>query len=438
MATAARAACIGDCNGDGRVAVNELIGLVNIALGNVSVVTCPEGDANSDELVSINELVASVGAALNGCPATPAPTRIYTEVVDDTPTSTATLEPLHTPTPTPEPTATPTTFSADVSPTPTSSPTTTVSPTPLTAFTAMEFHDETVSGTLPTAVTLDGILNVSEDGFVTGQVVATYGDDGLATVVAGPEGAFAMRMGTDELDLLPGDDNSLAVNGVAIAIDDAFTGLATDAQSGTGPEAWSIASQGLLVLAALSSTQSWSANAAFALASSGAAQGSIARSAITSSSLAQTSTPPVWCKFFSAFGAVDWNIFSLVSCAVITGGCVAGEVPTLGAITIPCIIAAGGICGDAGYSVGKTYKELLKWWKSQFPEQSAFCNGCCSEMLNGCPVVRVDDRDEVRCMSGCDCNYNGEVNIAEVILSGCNYSGTMCLQVSTPQPNCGF
>lgn len=60
--------CVGDCNGDGRVAVNELITGVNIALGLAPVDQCPSFDANMSSTVSVNELIIAVNNALNGCP----------------------------------------------------------------------------------------------------------------------------------------------------------------------------------------------------------------------------------------------------------------------------------------------------------------------------------------------------------------------------------
>ena len=59
--------CVGDCNHDGMVAINELITGVNIALGNTPVSSCPSFDRNGDGMVAINELIAAVNAALNGC-----------------------------------------------------------------------------------------------------------------------------------------------------------------------------------------------------------------------------------------------------------------------------------------------------------------------------------------------------------------------------------
>jgi VCBS repeat protein/FG-GAP repeat protein len=65
--TGAGQVCGGDCNGDGEVTVNELITMVNIALGNANVSTCLAGDADGSGEITINEIVAAVNNALNGC-----------------------------------------------------------------------------------------------------------------------------------------------------------------------------------------------------------------------------------------------------------------------------------------------------------------------------------------------------------------------------------
>ncbi|MGH7789403.1 MAG: choice-of-anchor Q domain-containing protein [Candidatus Binatia bacterium] len=65
--TSPSGACAGDCNGNGRVAVNELILLVNVALGNALSSACPAGDLNRDSMISINELITAVRNALNNC-----------------------------------------------------------------------------------------------------------------------------------------------------------------------------------------------------------------------------------------------------------------------------------------------------------------------------------------------------------------------------------
>ena len=61
--------CVGDCNGNGMVEINELIIGVNIALGSAPLSNCSSFDANHDGMVEINELIAAVNNALTGCPA---------------------------------------------------------------------------------------------------------------------------------------------------------------------------------------------------------------------------------------------------------------------------------------------------------------------------------------------------------------------------------
>ena len=62
------AACHGDCDGDGRVSVAELVLAVNIALGARPVESCAAADRNGDGEVRINELIEAVSRALSGCP----------------------------------------------------------------------------------------------------------------------------------------------------------------------------------------------------------------------------------------------------------------------------------------------------------------------------------------------------------------------------------
>ncbi len=61
--------CIGDCNQDGLVTVDELMRGVNVSLGATPLDTCSAFDANADRQVTVNELVQAVNAALIGCPA---------------------------------------------------------------------------------------------------------------------------------------------------------------------------------------------------------------------------------------------------------------------------------------------------------------------------------------------------------------------------------
>jgi hypothetical protein len=71
--------CIGDCDGSGAVAVNELVLGVNIALGSAEFSACPAFDCNSDchpgpipatpiPSVDVACLIRGVNNALDGCP----------------------------------------------------------------------------------------------------------------------------------------------------------------------------------------------------------------------------------------------------------------------------------------------------------------------------------------------------------------------------------
>jgi hypothetical protein len=61
-------ACTGDCNQDQEVTVNELLTMVNIALGNAPVANCLNGDANVDGEITIDEILSAVNHALGSCP----------------------------------------------------------------------------------------------------------------------------------------------------------------------------------------------------------------------------------------------------------------------------------------------------------------------------------------------------------------------------------
>jgi hypothetical protein len=67
------AGCVGDCNSDGMVTVEEVLQGVNIALGSMPATGCAAVDANSDGDVTINELLGAVHSALSGCPLNHAP-----------------------------------------------------------------------------------------------------------------------------------------------------------------------------------------------------------------------------------------------------------------------------------------------------------------------------------------------------------------------------
>jgi len=67
-------ACVGDCNEDGVVTIDELILCADIALRSRSVDLCSIADANKDERIGIDEVVQAVDNTLNGCPMPSIPT----------------------------------------------------------------------------------------------------------------------------------------------------------------------------------------------------------------------------------------------------------------------------------------------------------------------------------------------------------------------------
>lgn len=64
-------ACIGDCDHNRAVTIDEVLLGVNIALGEAFTTTCRPADPDGDEDVSINELLAAVRFAMEGCAGEP-------------------------------------------------------------------------------------------------------------------------------------------------------------------------------------------------------------------------------------------------------------------------------------------------------------------------------------------------------------------------------
>ena len=57
--------CVGDCNGDGEVKINEIVSAVNVYLGTADLLTtCKNADQNGDGFVKINEVVLAVNSYL--------------------------------------------------------------------------------------------------------------------------------------------------------------------------------------------------------------------------------------------------------------------------------------------------------------------------------------------------------------------------------------
>jgi hypothetical protein len=60
--------CVGDCNGDDQVTIDELLTGVGIGAGSVPYDQCPAFDADRNQSLTIDELLQGVLDALNGCP----------------------------------------------------------------------------------------------------------------------------------------------------------------------------------------------------------------------------------------------------------------------------------------------------------------------------------------------------------------------------------
>lgn len=60
-------ACLGDCNRNGAVTVDELVTGVNIALDAAAINRCFALDSNGDRLIRVNELVGGTGNLLDDC-----------------------------------------------------------------------------------------------------------------------------------------------------------------------------------------------------------------------------------------------------------------------------------------------------------------------------------------------------------------------------------
>ena len=63
----AQVVCVGDCNSDREVTIDELLVGVGMALNPPAVLPCPAMDSNHDAMVTIDEIVHAVSNALSGC-----------------------------------------------------------------------------------------------------------------------------------------------------------------------------------------------------------------------------------------------------------------------------------------------------------------------------------------------------------------------------------
>lgn len=59
--------CAGDCDGSSSVTVDEIVTLVNIALGTADMASCPAGDGDGSGAVEVNDIVGALRRSLDGC-----------------------------------------------------------------------------------------------------------------------------------------------------------------------------------------------------------------------------------------------------------------------------------------------------------------------------------------------------------------------------------
>ena len=153
--------CAGDCDNSGDVTVNEIITLVNIALGNAQPSACSHG-VPSGVTVDVALIIRAVNNALDGCPLPPTPTPTLT------PTITPTLTPTFTPTP-PTPTRTPTATRTSV---PTRTPTHTTRATGTPTATRTPTVTRTRTGTRTPTVTRTPTATKTPAGQANARIVA--------------------------------------------------------------------------------------------------------------------------------------------------------------------------------------------------------------------------------------------------------------------------
>jgi len=59
--------CAGDCDESGQVTVDEVLTLVNAALGNALAAACDPGDIDHNSRITVDEILSAVNNTLNGC-----------------------------------------------------------------------------------------------------------------------------------------------------------------------------------------------------------------------------------------------------------------------------------------------------------------------------------------------------------------------------------
>ena len=57
---------VGDCDRSGSVTIDDLLTMVNVALGDVTTTSCEVGDVTCDDQVTVDEILLGVNEALTG------------------------------------------------------------------------------------------------------------------------------------------------------------------------------------------------------------------------------------------------------------------------------------------------------------------------------------------------------------------------------------
>jgi cysteine-rich repeat protein len=213
---------------------------------------------------------------------------------------------------------------------------------------------------LPVQVVLHGVHRVSPGGDITGQLTATYGVRGGATVFAGREDAYGVRLDGTTVEVLAADPAFMAVDGVRVPTETMLEKYAADVASGLDPDDWSVEGQAILVLQAVASSDSWGRNAEAAYAASLASpwRGGAVR---YQSFLFSHET---WCKVVSIGAAALVVGFGSAACLSLEGICDVGAVVTVGGLAIPCIVLLGA-CEGLTFLGGEVVKELVShWWET--------------------------------------------------------------------------
>ncbi|MBI4515550.1 MAG: hypothetical protein HY699_07020 [Deltaproteobacteria bacterium] len=208
---ATRAQCVGDCNLDAEITIDELVSLVNISLGSAPLSGCPAGDADNSGDVTVDEIVTAVNNSLNSCPPPPpTPTPTTAEPTVEATATPTTAEPTATATEIP-PTATPTEVLPTDTPTeipPTDTPTEvppTDTPTEIPP-TATPTATSTPSGGIVTGRVRDRLLHdvpnasvvlidaaqVAASAVSVEEPLATLALSSLAAGVTGADGRFSL------------------------------------------------------------------------------------------------------------------------------------------------------------------------------------------------------------------------------------------------------